>query len=178
MPYFYSKFLPRSPWRLCKLGSGNRRRTDRWPDFWCRPTRQPKERIPSANHETASLDKVITNSAGLPDSKTSRIWNEKTRVVLVNDHDTTWSILMEGINGGKNATLIFRTKDSGLHDFREVIAFRCDACVAAMLLARTAYYYPKTSITCRWSAWSDVSNPDLSGDCTLNSTFCINPFLL
>lgn len=82
---FTSIFLPRSPWRLCRLGSGNRRRIDRWPDFWCRPTRQPKERIPSANHETASLDKVITNNAGLPDSKTSRIWNEKTRVVLVND---------------------------------------------------------------------------------------------
>lgn len=78
---------------------------------------------------------------------------------------TTWSIAwMERINGGKKYNIdISYTKDSGLHDFREVIAFRCDACVAAMLLARTAYYYPKTSITCRWSAWSDVSNPDLSG---------------
>ena len=49
-----------------------------------------------------------------------------------------------------------RENDSKKHDvdisreFREVIAFRCDSCVAAMLLARTAYYYPKTSITRRW----------------------------
>lgn len=81
---FHSSFarLPRNLWRLCKLGSSNHRRIDRWPGFWYPPMRRPKEQIPSASRETALLGTVVTSNSEPPDSRMSIIWNQKERMVL------------------------------------------------------------------------------------------------
>lgn len=117
---------------------------------------QPKERIPFANRGTESPGTAAASSSVPPDSRTSITCNQKARAVLVNDVD------MCERNRQKKG---WKYNIDVLRDFREIIVFHCDARVAAMLLARTAYYYPEASITCHWSAGSDLSNSGPMGLC-------------